>query len=169
MVYSKPYKAHTLFNDFNRDFDNSLDNNWYDWRSSLDFEGSDTMEDYILQSDDEDPIHIPRVVTRGAGDLNRKNKARNLIDENKNNISIQGIKVRKIQNYAKFDDLKKAVMGSQQQPNSISSNGYSNNQFEMNQGNYGQNLDLFNQRTSYPYVDANGQIIDGPNSQPLND
>jgi hypothetical protein len=60
-------------------------------------------------------------------------------------------------------------MGSQQQPNSVSSNGYSNNQFEMNQGNYGQNLDLFNQRTSYPYVDANGQIIDGPNSQPLND
>jgi hypothetical protein len=127
------------------------------------------MEDYILQSDDEDPIHIPRVVTRGAGDLNRKNKARNLIDENKNNISIQGIKVRKIQNYAKFDDLKKAVMGSQQQPNSISSNGYSNNQFEMNQGNYGQNLDLYNQGISYPYVDANGQIIDGPDSQPLND
>ncbi len=188
MVYSKPYIAHTLFNDFKGDFDNSLDNNWYDWRSSLDFEGSDTLEDYILQSDDEEPIHIPRVVTRDADDLNSKNKARNLIHENKNNISIQGIKVRKIQNYAKFDDLKKAVMENQQQPNSVPSNRYSNNQFEMNtdpnniqisdgssysysipnEENYDQNLDPYNQRISYPYVDAHGQIIDGPNSQPLN-
>jgi hypothetical protein len=80
-------------------------------------------------------------------------------------------------------------MGSQQQLNSVSSNRYSNNQFEMNtdpnniqtravssnsysipnQGNYGQNLDPYNQGISYPYVDAHGQIIDGPNSQPLND
>ncbi len=95
MVYSKPYIAHTLFNDFNGDFDNSLDNNWYDWRSSLDFEGSDTMEDYILQSDDEEPIHIPGVVTRGADDLNSKNEARNLIHENKNNIFIKELKSEK--------------------------------------------------------------------------